>query len=249
MPSFTVFKGSKDGSIKESKTTKPDELKGDQVMVRITASGLCGTDEHYRHADMVLGHEGVGVVEATGPAVKQLKVGDRVGWGYQHDSCGLCKWCMSGLETFCPDRAFYGSADLDQGSFATRAVWKETFLFKVPEGLTDQEAAPLMCGGATVFNALRMYDIKPTARVGVIGVGGLGHLAVQFASKMGCDVVVLSSTESKKEEAMKLGAKDFVAAKGKKELDIGQPLDVLLVTANFQPGRFPSGLTRVVSLD
>lgn len=238
MPTFTVFKGSKDGSIKESKTTKPDELKDDQVVVRITASGLCGTDEHYRTSDMVLGHEGAGVVESTGPAVKHLKVGDRVGWGYQHNCCGLCKWCQSGMETFCPEREFYGYANLDQGSFATRAVWKEAFLYKIPDGITDKEAAPLMCGGATVFNALRMYDVKPTARVGVIGIGGLGHLAIQFANKMGCEVVVLSSTESKKEEAAKLGAKQFVATKGKKELDIGKPLDVLLVTANFQPGKF-----------
>ncbi|KAK5012962.1 hypothetical protein LTR16_012113, partial [Cryomyces antarcticus] len=82
---FKVFKGSKDGSIVESKTSKPD-LTGDQVLVKVSCSGLCGTDEHYRHADMVLGHEGMGVVEATGPAVRKLQKGDRVGWGYEHDS-------------------------------------------------------------------------------------------------------------------------------------------------------------------
>lgn len=236
MPSFTVFKGSKDGSIRKSTTNKPDQLTGDQVFLRITASGLCGTDEHYRAQDMVLGHEGAGVVEAVGPAVRKLKVGDRVGWGYQHDSCGECEYCLTGRETFCQERAMYGYADFDQGSFASHAVWKEAFLFKIPDSISDEDAAPLMCGGATVFNALRMYDIQPTSRVGIIGVGGLGHLAIQFASKMGCEVVVLSGTESKKEEAMKLGAHEFIAMKGKKDLDLGKKLNCLLVTTSMMPG-------------
>ncbi|KAF2260068.1 GroES-like protein [Lojkania enalia] len=234
MPSFTVYKGSHDGSIKKAQTTKPD-LRGDDVLIRVTASGLCGTDEHYRNVDMVLGHEGTGVVEATGPDVKYLKKGQRVGWGYEHDSCGHCDQCLSGMETFCPQRAIYGEADLDQGSFASHAVWREAFLFQIPGELTDKEAAPLMCGGATVFNALRMYNIPSTARVGIMGVGGLGHLAIQFASKMGCDVVVLSGTDSKKEEAMKLGAHEFIATKGKSELDLGRKLDALLITASIQP--------------
>lgn len=187
---------------------------------------------------MVLGHEGAGIIESVGPAVKTLKVGDHVGWGYQHDSCGLCEQCLSGLEIYCEQRAFYAYADLDQGSFATRAVWREAFLYKIPEGLTDEEAAPLMCGGATVFAVLSMYKIKSTSRVGVMGVGGLGHLAIQFASKMGCEVVVFSGTESKKEEAMRLGASQFVAMKGKTELDIGKKLDALLVTTSAQPGKF-----------
>jgi D-arabinose 1-dehydrogenase-like Zn-dependent alcohol dehydrogenase len=121
-------------------------------------------------------------------------------------------------------------------SFAHYAVWNEAFLFQIPDAISDAEAAPLMCGGATVFNALRMYDIQPDSRVGVIGVGGLGHLAIQFASKMGCDVAVFSGSDSKKEEAIALGAKDFFATKGVKELDIGKKIDCLLVTASAQPG-------------
>lgn len=123
---------------------------------------------------MVLGHEGVGIVEATGPDCKVLKKGDRVGWGYEHDCCGHCQQCLGGTETYCPERQMYGEADLDQGSFAHGAVWKEAFLFKIPDGLSDEAAAPLQCGGATVFNALYSYDIKPTETVGVMGVGGLG---------------------------------------------------------------------------
>ena len=93
---------------------------------------------------MALGHEGIGVVEATGPGARYLKKGDRVGWGYEHDSCGQCKQCLSGRETYCPERAMYGEADLDQGSFADGAVWREAFLFKIPDELSDEEAAPLM---------------------------------------------------------------------------------------------------------
>jgi len=129
----------------------------------------------------------------------------------------------------------YGEANLDQGSFASHGVWREAFLFKIPDALTDAEAAPMMCGGATVFNALHTYGIKSTDRVGVMGVGGLGHLAIQFAAKMGCDVVVFSGSDSKKEEAMKLGANEFVAMKGKSELDIGRKIDALLVTTSVNP--------------
>ncbi|KAF2458636.1 chaperonin 10-like protein [Lineolata rhizophorae] len=234
MYTFTVFKGSKDGTIIKSTTTKPD-LTGDQVYLRITASGICGTDLHVQKADMVLGHEGTGVVEEIGPQVKHLKKGDRIGFGYQHDSCGSCQSCLSGRETFCDQRVWYSEADYDQGSLASHAVWREAFLFKLPAALPDVYAAPLMCAGGTVFNALRMYDIQPTQRVGVVGVGGLGHLAIQFAAKMGCEVIVFSGTDSKKEEAMELGADEFHAVKGKKTLDIGRKLDCLVVTTSNHP--------------
>lgn len=234
MVSFTVFKGSESGAIKKSETSK-GELKGDQVLLKITASGLCGTDEHYRKADMVLGHEGVGIVQETGPDVKYLKKGDRVGWGYEHDACGHCQQCLKGAETYCAERAMYGYADTDQGSFAHQAVWREAFLFQIPEGMSDEAAAPLMCGGATVFNALHTYDVQPTETVGIVGVGGLGHLAIQFASKMGCNVVVFSGTDSKKDEAIKLGANEFYATKGVKELKVSRPVDRLLVTTSAQP--------------
>lgn len=234
MPSFTVFKGSKDGSIVEATTTKPD-LTGDQVQIKVTASGLCGTDLHYKNADMALGHEGVGVVEALGPDCKFLKKGDRVGWGYVHDTCGHCQQCLGGRETTCPERQMYGEADLDQGSFATGAVWREAFLFKVPNDLSDEVAAPLMCGGATVFNALRSFNTQGTETVAVMGVGGLGHLAIQYAARLGCNVVVLSGSDRKKDEAMKLGAKEFVATKGAKELNVSRKIDRLLVTTSAQP--------------
>ncbi|KAF2097528.1 GroES-like protein [Rhizodiscina lignyota] len=237
MPSFTVFKAQKDGSIKEAITTKPD-LTYDQVLVRITASGLCFTDVHYRHADMALGHEGVGIVQEVGPVVKNLRKGDRVGWGYLHNSCGMCEKCWTGHETYCAKRETYGAANFDQGSMASHGVWRESFLFRVPEGLTDAEAAPLMCGGATVWSAMELYGIGPTSRVGVIGVGGLGHLAIQFISKMGAEAVVFSGTDSKEAEAKRLGANKFYATKGKSEIDdpaLQSHLDYLIVTSSYLP--------------
>ena len=127
----------------------------------------------------------------------------------------------------------YGMADLDQGSMGTYAVWKEDFLFKVPDEIESENAAPLMCGGSTVFDPLRQ-NVSSIDRVGIVGVGGLGHLAIQFASKMGCDVVVFSGTDSKKAEATKLGAHEFHATKGVKELHV-KPLDHLVVTTSAQP--------------
>jgi len=234
---ITTYKGSKDGSIVKSSTTKPD-LTDDLVLLRITCSGVCGTDAHYLDEDMVLGHEGVGIVERTGPTVKALKKGDRVGFGYQHASCGRCDLCLSGRETYCAQRAMYGYADKDQGSMASHAVWSEKFLFPVPEGMSDADAAPLMCGGATVFNIFEAYDVRPSSRVGIIGIGGLGHLAIQFAAKQGNDVVVFSGTDSKRDEAMKLGAKEFYATKDVKrlKLDNGGKIDHLIVTTSALPG-------------
>ena len=184
---------------------------------------------------MVLGHEGVGVVESVGPDTKYLKKGDRVGWGYETDSCGHCHECISGEEIFCAERAMYSESNLDQGSFASGAVWREAFLHPIPDAITDEAAAPLQCGGATVFTAL--YDVKPNEVVGIMGVGGLGHLAIQFAAKMGCRVVVLSGTDSKKAQALELGAHKFVAMKNPdtKELERLWPLSRLLVTTSAQP--------------
>jgi D-arabinose 1-dehydrogenase-like Zn-dependent alcohol dehydrogenase len=234
MPSFTVYKGSKGGKIVKAQTDRPD-LQNDDVLVKVTASGLCGTDEHYKEVDMGLGHEGAGVVEQVGPNVKNLKKGDRVGWGYEHNSCGSCEYCRTGRENYCDERQMYGYANLDQGSFASHGVWSESFLFKIPDNMSDTDAAPLMCGGATVFNVLHTYGIKPTDRVGVIGVGGLGHLAIQFAAKMGCDVVVFSGSDSKKDEAMELGASEFIVTKGKSELKVSRKVNALLVTTSFNP--------------
>ncbi|KAM0417080.1 hypothetical protein ACHAPT_012918 [Fusarium lateritium] len=233
MPSFQVYKAGNPGDVRAAQTTRAN-LEGDQVLVHITASGLCGTDLHYVSADMVLGHEGAGVVKELGPSVKHLKSGDRVGWGYQTGACGNCDECLGGNDEYCAERKLYGEANLDQGSFAEAAVWSESFLFRIPDSISDVDAAPLMCGGATVWNALHKYGLTSSCTVGVVGIGGLGHLAIQFASKMGMKVIVFSTDATKKEAALDMGAADFVVvAKEEDKVDIGSlKLDALLVTSS-----------------
>ncbi len=184
---------------------------------------------------MVLGHEGVGVVEESGPRVHYLKKGQRVGWGYQTDSCGHCSECLRGEDVFCANRAMYGEASPDQGSFSSYAIWREAFLHPIPDAISDEDAAPLQCGGATVFTALA--NVKPNETIGIMGVGGLGHLAIQFAAKMGCRVVVISGSDSKRDQAIKLGAHKFVTMNNGNAPDLADwwPLTRLLVTTSFQP--------------
>lgn len=185
---------------------------------------------------MVLGHEGVGVVQEIGPDVSYLKKGDRVGWGFETGSCGHCLECIRGEETFCLKRELYGSSNQDQGSFSSHAIWTETFLHAIPEGMSDADAAPLQCAGATVFSALN--DASSNDTVGILGVGGLGHLAIQFAAKKGCRVVVLSGSDRKREQAKQLGAHRFIAMKdGVTGEQKANPwlLNRLLVTAAAPP--------------
>ncbi|KAJ0384187.1 hypothetical protein COL922a_008905 [Colletotrichum nupharicola] len=173
-----VYKGSANGKVVEHQvSTHMDILKPDQVFVKITHSGLCGTDEHFKTQDMVLGHEGVGVVER---------------------------------------RQLYGMSNLDQGSFASHAIRNQSFLFKVPDAISSAQAAPLMCAGAAVYSALKAAKIHNGSRVGVLGVGGLGHLAIQFAEQMGGHVVAISNSPGKEADSRSFGASEFVCLSGAK---------------------------------
>jgi len=231
----TVFTGSESGKILEKKGGTR-VLRPNDVVIDIAYSGLCGTDMHFRkNPNMVLGHEGVGVVTQVGPEVSIIKVGDRVGWGYNHMSCGYCDKCLDGLDTLCEERQMYGFADLDFGSFGDRAVLNAQYVHKIPDGYPLCEAGPLQCGGATVYGAIVSTGVTNRHRVGVLGLGGLGHLAVQYLNRMGCETVVFSGTSSKKEEAMKLGAHDFVATKENPTFEGVKPIDYLLVSTSFQP--------------
>lgn len=138
--------------------------------------------------------------------------------------------------SFCPNgKKEYGQGEADQGSFGTGAVWKEQYLFKVPEELASDAAAPLMCAGITVFTPFVRHGIKPTDVVGVVGIGGLGHLAIQFAAKMGCEVVAISGSEEKRDEAKELGAHQFLATKGAEALKLPRKINHLLITTSKMP--------------
>ncbi|KAL2004735.1 hypothetical protein VTN00DRAFT_3263 [Thermoascus crustaceus] len=208
---FNVFRGTESGGIFADTTRRT--LGPFDVFVEITHAGLCGTDRLFKTKGIALGHEGAGVVRDTGDAVTSVKKGDRVGFGWIQKVCGHCNYCISDRDQYCDQREQYGTHDFEIGSFASHAVWNESMLIKLPDLLEAQYAAPLMCGGATVWGAMTSYDLKAGDRVAISGIGGLGHMAIQFASRLGCNVVVLSSNPTKREEAMGLGAHEFHVTK------------------------------------
>lgn len=224
---FDVYRGSKEGKIVADKTTRP--LRPTDVYIETTHSGLCGTDEHFLHSGQVLGHEGVGIVRQVGEAVSHVQAGDRVGFGYTHEVCGICDHCLSGWDQYCINKKEYGTHNHDIGSFSRGVVWNAGNVFKIPDGYDSASAAPLMCAGATVWTCLTEYGVRPTDRVGIMGIGGLGHLAIKLAAAMGCHVVVLSSSEKKREEALQFGASEYHVFSSGQEMKDFKPLKHLLL--------------------
>ena len=228
---YTVYR-SKDGAIIGTNTRIPP-LGPRDVLIRITHSGVCNADAMYASmgAPIALGHEGVGIVEEVGSEVTQLSPGDRAGGGYHRGSCGTCRYCLSGQDIYCDQRVIFGSGEPDNGTFAQYYIGKETYVHKIPELISSAHATPLQCAGAATYVALKS-TISPTSRVGVIGIGGLGHLAIQFAAHLGGEVVALSTTREKQEEALELGAREFVLME---QLPLKRSLDVLIVTSSHYP--------------
>ncbi|KAH8690054.1 chaperonin 10-like protein [Talaromyces proteolyticus] len=195
------------GTITES--TISAALGPGQVYIETTHSGLCGTDLGKLTSGYVLGHEGIGIIRAVGEGVSNVAVGDRVGFGYTYNICGACEPCLGGYDQYCVNRSDYSMNRVNMGSIGTGAVWNANTVFKIPEGYASENAAPMLCAGATIFTILDGCGVKPTDRVGIMGIGGLGHLAIKLAAGMGCDVVVLSRSEDKRAEAMSYGANEF----------------------------------------
>ena len=135
----------------------------------------------------------------------------------------------------CDNYQAFGNSNSDQGGFGTAVAWDVSALFKLPDGLASEDAGPLMCGGATVWTPLYESGVRVGDRVGIIGVGGLGHMAIQFASKMGLETVVFSSTASKKQSALEFGASEFHATSGIDKFENVAKLDLLLITSNALP--------------
>ncbi|EPE34004.1 GroES-like protein [Glarea lozoyensis ATCC 20868] len=227
----TVYRGV-DGAGKASPLSIPDVLGPKQILLKITHASLCGTDVHFLTSGIALGHEGVGIVEKIGSEVTQFKVGDRAGAGYVRNSCGTCSYCLKGQDVWCHERSAYGEKDHNTGTFGTHYIGNETFLHRIPDSLASEHAAPLQCAGATVYTAITSVA-KPGDRVGILGIGGLGHLAIQFASKLGYETVVFSSSARKEEEARGFGASEFVVL-GEAE-KVSAPVDVLIVAGSKYP--------------
>jgi propanol-preferring alcohol dehydrogenase len=184
----------------------------EQVVVRIEASGLCHTDIHAAHGDwpvkpklpFIPGHEGVGIVEMVGPGVTEVKEGDRVAIPWLGYACGTCEYCVSGWETLCEKQLNTGYSF--DGGYAeyTRAFAK--YVGKVPAAVNPLEAAPLTCAGVTTYTAVKVSGARPTDLVAIFGIGGLGHLALQYAKIAGATVVAVDLVDEKLELAKQLGA-------------------------------------------
>ncbi len=193
------------------------------VQIDILFSGICHSDIHQARGEwgastfpMVPGHEIVGRVTAVGANVKKLKVGELAGVGCMVDSCRTCNPCGHGDEQFCEKRpAFtYNGTEMDRktptyGGYSKQIVVTEHFALKIPDGIELSAAAPLLCAGITTYSPLRQWNCKKGDRVGVVGLGGLGHMAVKLAAAMGAEVTMLSTSRSKEADATRLGATSF----------------------------------------
>jgi alcohol dehydrogenase (NADP+) len=208
----------------EPTTITRREVGPHDVLIEIAYAGICHSDIHTVNGDwgpqpypLVPGHEIVGTVAEVGPEVTGHAVGDRVGVGCMVNSCGQCTNCRNGDEQYCAEGMVptYGGADRDgtitQGGYSTHVVVDAGFVLSVPESLDVAAAAPLLCAGITTYSPLRRWNAGPGRKVAVVGLGGLGHLAVKIAAAMGAEVTVLSQSLKKKEDGLRLGAEHYYA--------------------------------------
>jgi uncharacterized zinc-type alcohol dehydrogenase-like protein len=216
-------------------TYEPEPLGPHDVEIRISHCGICHSDVHLVDGDwgvgsypMVPGHEILGAIAALGPEVGHLEVGERVGVGWQRGACLSCEACLRGEENLCASEE---ATCVDQhGGFADAIRVDGRFAFPIPEALPSDAAAPLLCGGITVYSPLRRW-VRPSMRVGVVGIGGLGHLGLQFARAMGCEVTAISSSPDKEPEARGFGARSFISTTEPKALHAAaNSLDFVLST-------------------
>lgn len=214
------------------------QLPDDQVEVAVEHCGLCHSDLSMRDNEwgmsqfpLVPGHEAIGRVTAVGAGVLGLKVGQRVGVGWTAHSCQHCGQCLDGKHNLCASAQ--PTLVKRHGAFAERVRVDGLWAVPIPDGLDPADAGPLLCGGITVFAPLREFAIPPTAKVGVVGIGGLGHLALQFARAWGCEVTAFTSSDAKGEEAKGFGAHHWVNSRDSKAIaKLAGSLDLILVTAN-----------------
>ena len=212
---------------------EPKPLDLWEIEVEISCCGICHSDLHLLNNDwgvtaypFVPGHEIIGHIKNRGELVK-LKDNQRVGIGWQRSSCSSCEWCNRGTQNLCPTQE--ATCVNHYGGFANKIRIDSRFAFPIPDTLDSVNAAPLLCGGATVFSPLVTHNVTPLTRVGVIGIGGLGHLALQFANAFGAEVFAFSSSPSKEQEAKQFGAHHFST---KPDSSFNNSIDLLLSTTS-----------------
>ncbi|SEF02805.1 uncharacterized zinc-type alcohol dehydrogenase-like protein [Arthrobacter alpinus] len=205
-------------------TIERREVGPHDILIDIAYAGVCHSDIHTVRGEwgpiaypQVVGHEIVGTVAAVGSDVSRHALGDRVGVGCMVNSCRECENCLAGMENYCTNGnvGTYASVDLDgtvtQGGYATNVVVNEDFVLRVPESIPYESAAPLLCAGITTYSPLAHWNAGPGKKVAVVGMGGLGHMAVKIAHAMGAEVTVLSQSLSKQEDGLRFGADHYFA--------------------------------------
>ncbi|WP_410511233.1 NAD(P)-dependent alcohol dehydrogenase [Paenibacillus sp. BR2-3] len=208
----------------EKTTIERRGLRSNDILIDIKFCGICHSDIHNAFDEwgggifpMVPGHEMAGVVTAVGTEVTKFAVGDRVGVGCFVDSCGECEYCLVGEEQFCTKgvinsyNSYDYNGDLTYGGYSQKIVVKEEFVVRIPDSLELDVASPLLCAGITTYSPLKKWNAGPGKKVAIVGMGGLGHLAVQYAHAMGAEVTVLSQSMSKKSESLEFGADHYYA--------------------------------------
>jgi len=219
--------------VREVPTPEPS---ANQVLIKIRASGLCYTDVHITEGHLpipiefprTIGHEPVGEIVALGEGVTSRKVGDRVGVPWIQASCGRCEWCLRGKPMFCAQQI--GTGINIQGSHAEYMAAYADATMLIPDGLADEQAAPVFCAGYTVWSGIRWANPKPHERIAVVGIGGLGHMALQYSKAAGFDTIAITHSKDKVELAHKLGA-DVVVSDGQGLREAGGA-DIVLATSN-----------------
>jgi len=214
-------------------------LASNDIDIKVEHCGLCHTDLSLRNNawgitefPFVGGHEATGTVIDMGAEVTHVKIGDRVGLGGHSHYCMTCRQCLNGDHNLCESVQSTVSAGR-HGAFADIVRASGVSVIKLPDDLDSRDAGPLFCAGITVFNPFVKFDIKPTARIAVLGIGGLGHLALQFGKAWGCHVTALSSSASKKDEAMAFGAHDVINSRDPEALAAAAgSFDVILSTVD-----------------
>ena len=218
----------------------PGKLGYSDVEIDVEHCGICHSDLSmldnewgFTQYPLVPGHEVVGSISAVGAGVSSLQIGQKVGLGWQSGYCMTCSTCMDGDHNLCASAA--GTIVGRHGGFADKVRASAASVVVLPQGVDIETAGPLFCGGITVFNPLVQFDVKPTSKVAVIGIGGLGHMALQFLNAWGCDVTAFTSSEAKKKEALAMGAHQTLNSRDPEEIEAaaGQ-FDLILSTVNVK---------------
>lgn len=240
-------------------TIERREPRADDVVIEVQFCGICHSDIHTARSEWgptiypcVPGHEVVGKVVQVGKRVKRFKIGDPVGVGCMVDSCGKCPRCKVEEQQFCSDHTVftYNSLELDAvtptlGGYSTLITVKEKFVLKLKKGAPLERVAPLLCAGITTYSPLKRFGARKGKKVGVVGLGGLGHMAVKIAKAMGAEVTVLSTSPSKQPDAKRLGAKHFVLSTDAEQMAaLSGTLDLIIntVSAKHDFGPFLAAL-------